>query len=275
MLEVGDYQNVKNINIPSAMFTMKINNKIVIETQKYERININNEWDVDEVCQSIIEHKQVMIRADLQGSGKTYAAQHMIKLGYRVLFVCPTNKLAQNNGVNGVTINKFFGMTINNEESLSKIDASQYDVIVFDEIYFVEICKLSKIKNFVDNNKDKIIIASGDTSQLEPINDYSNQKKYDEYADECINSIFPYEIYLTENKRLKSDDDKTKLKQIKKEIFDVNIPIMTTVNKYFKYTTDITQSRKNIAYKNDTCNEESNYRRKTLNKQNEYEIGEI
>ena len=49
-----------------------------------------------------------------------------------------------------------FGMTINNEESLTKIDASQYDVIVFDEIYFVDICKLSKIKNFVDNNKDKI-----------------------------------------------------------------------------------------------------------------------
>ena len=33
-----------------------------------------------------------------------------------------------------------------------------------------------KIKYFVDNTKDKIIIATGDTSQLEPINDYSNQK---------------------------------------------------------------------------------------------------
>ena len=87
---------------------MKINNKIVIETQKYERININNEWNVDEICNNIIKYKHVMIRADLQGSGKTYAAQHMIKLGYRVLFVCPTNKLAQNNGVNGVTINIFW-----------------------------------------------------------------------------------------------------------------------------------------------------------------------
>ena len=101
------------------------------------------------------------------------------------------------------------------------------------------------------------------------------KKKYDEYADECINLIFPYEIYLHENKRLKSDQDKAKLKQIKKEIFDVNIPIMTTVNKYFKYTTDITHSRKNIAYKNDTCNEVSAHSRKRLNKQNEYEIGEV
>ena len=67
-------------------------------------------------------------------------------------------------------------MTINNEETLTKIDSSQFDVIVFDEIYFVDICKLSKIKHFVDNNKDEILIATGDTSQLEPINDYSNQK---------------------------------------------------------------------------------------------------
>ena len=41
-------------------------------------------------------------------------------------------------------------------------------------------------------------------------------KKYDEHADECIDSIFPYEIYLSENKRLKSDEDKAKLKQILK-----------------------------------------------------------
>ena len=62
-------------------------------------------------------------------------------------------------------------MTINNEESLTKVDSSQFDVIVFDEIYFVDIYKLSKIKNFVDNNQDKIIIATGDTAQLEPINE--------------------------------------------------------------------------------------------------------
>ena len=50
---------------------------------------------------------------------------------------------------------------------------------------------------------------------------------------------------------------------------------MTTIKKYFKFTTDITHSCKNIAYKNDTCNEVSKHLRKKLNKQNEYEIGEI
>lgn len=46
-----------------------------------------------------------MLRAKYHGAGKTFAAQHMIKLGYRALFVCPTNNLSQNNGENGVTLN--------------------------------------------------------------------------------------------------------------------------------------------------------------------------
>ena len=157
------------------MWSIIQNNKVEIEKQNFERITINDEWDVNEICDNIIKYKHAMIRADLQGSGKTYACKHLSELGYKVLFVCPTNKLAQNN--HGITINKFFGMTIDNEETLTKVDASQFDVIVFGEMYFVDIYKLSKIKNFVDNNKDKIIIATGDTSQLEPINEYSNQKK--------------------------------------------------------------------------------------------------
>lgn len=58
--------------------------------------------------------------------------------------------------------------------------------------------KLSKIESVVDNNKDTLISAAGDTSQPEPINEYSNSKNYDEYADECISTLFPYEIYLFE-----------------------------------------------------------------------------
>ena len=48
-----------------------------------------------------------MVRAEYAGCGKSYAARYMNRLKYKVLFVCPTNKLAQNNGVNGVTINIF------------------------------------------------------------------------------------------------------------------------------------------------------------------------
>ena len=153
-------------------------------------------------------------------------------------------------------------MGITDEERISKIDTSLYDVIVFDEIYLVGIQKLVNIEQFCLNNPDKIIIATGDTSQLPPINDYTNRKIYSIYADECINLIFPYEVFLFENKRLKSEEDKIRLKQLKNEIFDERIDLITTIKKHFKFTTDITKSFKNIAYKNDTCAEVNKHIRK-------------
>ena len=154
-----------------------------------------------------------MVRADLPGCGKSYACEYMKTLGHKVLFVCPTNELLQNYNLDGVTINRFFGLSMDDEDSRKKFDCDEYDVIVFDEIYFSSIQKLSKIKKFCIENPNKIIIATGDTSQLEPIKEYTNTKNYEENADECINQIFPFEIYLEENKRLESEEDKAKLKQ--------------------------------------------------------------
>ena len=130
-------------------------------------------------------------------------------------------------------------------------------------------------RKFCIEHPDKIIIATGDTCQLDPINEYTNTKNYAEYADECINQIFTFEIYLEENKRLESEEDKVKLKNFKKEILDNDIDMNTTIKKYFRFTQDITKSLKNIAYKNDTCKEVSKHIRKKLNKKSEYEAGEI
>ena len=167
-------------------------------------------------------------------------------------------------------------MNMNDEENLSKFDHSNYDVIVFDEIYFSSIQKLHTRKQFCIDNPDKIIIATGDTSQLPPITDYTNTKIYADYADECINNIFQYEICLKENKRLKTQEDKDKLKQFKTELFNKkNINHITTIKTYFQFTENITTSMKNIAYKNDTCKEVSKHIRKKLNKTDEYEVGEV
>ena len=120
-----------------------------------------------------------------------------------------------------------------------------------------------------------MFIATGDTSQLQPINALTDRGNYSEYADDCINQIFQYELYLRENKRLKTDEDKAKLKQIKADVFNNDIPLMVTITKYFKFTTDITQSENNIAYMNDTCKEVAKHRRKKLGKVTEYEVGEF
>ena len=85
-----------------------------------------------------------MVKALFPGCGKSHACKHMETLGYNVLFACPTNELMRNYK-NGITINKLFGMGISDDEKLKAFDTSEFNVIVFDEIYLHDIRKLSKI----------------------------------------------------------------------------------------------------------------------------------
>ena len=88
---------------------------------------------------------------------------------------------------------------------------------------------LAKIKRYSEENPDKIIIATGDTNQLECIDLISDQIKYDQYMNHCIDTIFENNIYLTENKRLTSEADKKLLKRIKADIFDPKKSINKTI----------------------------------------------
>ena len=76
------------------------------------------------------------------------------------------------------------------DSKMKKFDDSEYDVPVFDEICFADMYKLRKIRNYVNNNPDKIILATGDTNQLESIDPISDQKYYDDYFNYCISSFF-------------------------------------------------------------------------------------
>ena len=67
---------------------------------------------------------------------------------------------------------------------------------MFDEIYMNSLYILNRIREFVNNNPDKIIIGVGDVKQLPPIEDLTNTRKPDEYADDCMNQIFKYNIVL-------------------------------------------------------------------------------
>ena len=277
--DIGGWRCSKeeNIHLPTDAYKYQFNYEMKITIPTFERVELNDEWDCDAMCDIFEEKKRVMIRANLPGSGKSYACEHMKKRNHNVLFVCPTNKLVQKYGSSGITINKFFsiGISSNANSKMAKFDDTSFDTIVFDEIYMSDMHKLARIKKYCDENPDKVIIATGDTSQLEPINSLSNQFDYDYYSDFCINQIFKYEIYLEENKRLKTDEDKMMLKQIKSDIFDNKIPDMNTINKYFKSTSEITKSLKNIAYMNDTCNDVAKHIRKLQCKNNEYEVGEF
>ena len=60
-------------------------------------------------------------------------------------------------------------MTDDATQRMAKFDDSKYNVIVFDEVYFANITMLAKIKRYSENNPNKIILATGDTNQLETI----------------------------------------------------------------------------------------------------------
>ena len=85
-----------------------------------------------------------MVKAEYAGCGKSYACKEMKKVGHKVLFVCPTNCLSQNNKENGVTLHKFFVVGMKDDDIVAKFDDCDYDVIVFDEFYFVGIQMLTK-----------------------------------------------------------------------------------------------------------------------------------
>ena len=101
-------------------------------------------------------------------------------------------------------------------------------------------------------NPDKIISATGDTDKLETIDLVSDRINYVTYMNHCIDTIFPNNILLKENKRLKTKQDKTTLAMIKRDLFNEDIPIKNTIRKYFRSTKTV-RTENNIAFKNSTC----------------------
>ena len=267
-----------DIKFPKSMIEYTENKLIEVKeytTQPIE-LTLADEWDSEKLCDYFEQYRRIMIRADLPGSGKSYACEMMRKLrGHSVLFVCPTNVLASNYGVNGCTFNKFFSIGMTDESKLAKFNDKPYNVIVFDEILCGSVRILASIKRYSAENEDKIILATGDTDQLESIELITNQHNYNEYQNRCVDLIFPINMNFKENKRLEDPKDREKLKEIKIMVFDKNIPIDTIVKKNFKLTQNW-ETIYNIAYKNNTCSSVSNnVRDKLLKKKVPYEVGEV
>ena len=85
----------------------------------------------------------------MPGTGKSYICQRMTDRGFKVIFVCPTNKLLQSFEGEAITVNIFFGISFGTVK-LDEFDFSEYDVIVFDDVYFSNRNVYWKMKQFVD-----------------------------------------------------------------------------------------------------------------------------
>ncbi len=62
-------------------------------------IILQDKYDVDTICRHLEERRRIMIRAEFVGCGESYACKQMQKRGHKVLFVCPTEKLAAITGM--------------------------------------------------------------------------------------------------------------------------------------------------------------------------------
>ena len=158
---------------------------------------------------------------------------------------------------------------------MKDFDHSVYDVIVFDEIYFNSIPVLARIKTFVENNPNKIIVATGDEHQLQGVVDITNTQDYHTYLDSCIKQMFTKYIYLEICKRLTNKEDRIKLANIHHDIFKTYMTIKQIIEKYFEYTNEIELIDTNIAYTNETCRKVSQHIRKMKNIEEEYVIGDL
>ena len=159
-----------------------------------------------------------------------------------------------------------------NDAKMRKFDDSLFDVIVFDEIFKNDLIILNKIKHYVEENPDKIILATGDTDQNKPVNLLSTEIEHKEHAYHCVSMLFPKQIKLKINKRLDSEEGRKLIEDVKTDFLDKKIPLIKSIEKYFKFTDH--PSDNNISYRNEVAEDVSRTKRNLLGKTSEYELGE-
>ena len=99
-----------------------------------------------------------------------------------------------------------------------------------------------------------MIIATGDTEQLKPIETITNQCYYKFDLNFCADQIVPNQIFLEDIKRIKDPKQKQRAKRISDKILisRSSEELEQIKKKYFKYTKHITHDD-NVAYRNTTC----------------------
>ena len=281
--ELGDWRlEDKPVTVTADIYKWRHNELPKIPIYNNERLLIEDEWDTEAICKRIIKVKKCMVRAKYAGSGKSYIGKHFQKMGYNTLFVVPQNMLKQEVDCEAVTQNTFFSVPIHKDDgSLPKYDHSGFNVIVFDKIYMSSPYILNKIRQFVIDNPDKIVIGAGDVKQLPCIEPFTNNQNVENYVDNCIDIIFKHNIFLKICKRVGGKDteegerNRKKLDEIYNDFWERDMDMQQWIEKHFRYTKDVMLSENNIAYTNIRCQAVANEIRRRLNKKDKYEVGEI
>ena len=225
----------KSINFPTCQYKFNRNNLIEIPVYENEPIDVIDEFDTATICNQIAQQNPVIFRARFAGSGKTYIAQYFQKIGKNVLFVVPHNRLSQEIDGEATTYNMFFRIPVHKGDDLPEFDHSKFNVIFFDEIYMTNRYIYKKVLHFRYQYEGKIIIGAGGCNQLPPIQDLTNTQPHDQYADQCMDKIFKYNIHLQVCKRV-GEKDRLVLEEMWNDFWIHKLPLRDKIKKYFKTT---------------------------------------
>ena len=246
---------------------------MTIKLHKINQIHVANEFDTNEISAHIEKHNRIIIKGTYAGVGKTTAFKKFAaKDNKKVLFVTPYNNLAfefKKEGCEAVTINRLLGFFGEDSEyiKVKHVNVDSYDTIIFDEVYLNQISTLKRIDRYIENHPNIKFGATGDIFQLNAIetqecnlldeDDCEATENYNTKKETIVGKVFPNQINLEINKRLTNEADRTKLKTLKNDLFNLDKPIMKTLKQYgFKIIDDLEKvtTKKNICLFNHMAN---------------------
>ena len=157
--EIGQWRvEKKRVGYVQERYVWKHNEIARMPVYKNERLEVEDEWNVEKICKDIVRKRNCMIRAKYAGAGKSFIGKHLQKMGHNVLFVVPQNMLKQEIECDAVRLSSFFGRAMNNESKMPKYDHSEFDVILFDEMYMTSPFILNKKTQFRKEHTEKIVM---------------------------------------------------------------------------------------------------------------------
>jgi hypothetical protein len=251
-------------------------------------IPVIDEFNEDELNELIDKNDNLQITAEVAGAGKTSSfINYSIKNNKKMLIVAPYNTLCldlnikakkYNNIFQSITIYKLLGLIYdgNNTKEGTTMDISNFDIVVIDEIYLLNLLDLMRLKHFMEMTFNIKFYATGDEYQNAPIENNLCVDNIKEYFNKIISQMFPNKIILNENKRCKTQEDRQKIKELSNEIRNMNdmSELWNIVKKYKIKITDKIKTKKNVCALNKTCEWLNNKISNIAHKDNKYFIGQ-
>jgi len=273
---IGEYKLEIKKFLPSSQIIVELNN--LCDIPNYDNINIKtfaDEYDTKTINKYLKTHNRVLIKGLYPGVGKSTLAKNSDN---KALFGCPYNTLCQQlriDNYDAITYSKLFGLVGSDEEmkNIKKYDIDDYKTIVFDEIFLYEPKRLKRISEIMNQYPDKHFIATGDCDQRSPVG-FNNS----DYLTNCMNVLFNDQILLKDIKRFSNEEDKNKMINLKRDIFDTSLSIEFICYKYGLNTIksmDEVNTKLNICLFNFRCdqvNERIHF--SVLDKKTKFEVGQ-